>query len=85
MVYWLAGYFMAHGESDHLTVGLIVAFTALQGRLFFPLTSLFNVQVEVLTALGLFERIFEYMNLKQDIRDPEPKDAHCAEARGRPW
>ena len=75
LVYWLAGYFMAHGESARLTVGLIVAFTALQGRLFFPLTSLFNVQVEVLTALGLFERIFEYMNLKQDIRDPEPKDA----------
>ncbi|MBB6050181.1 ABC transporter ATP-binding protein [Armatimonas rosea] len=75
LVYWLAGYFMAHGESQRLTVGLIVAFTALQGRLFFPLTSLFNVQVEVLTALGLFERIFEYINMKQEIRDPEPTDA----------
>lgn len=75
LVYWLAGYFMAHGESQRLTVGLIVAFTALQGRLFFPLTSLFNVQVEVLTALGLFERIFEYMDLPQEIRDPDPKDA----------
>jgi ATP-binding cassette subfamily B protein len=75
LVFWLAGYFMAHGESQRLTIGLIVAFTSLQGRLFFPLTSLFNVQVEVLTALGLFERIFDYMNLRQDIRDPEPKDA----------
>ncbi|MCX6366147.1 MAG: ABC transporter ATP-binding protein [Armatimonadetes bacterium] len=75
LVFWLAGYFMAHGESQRLTIGLIVAFTSLQGRLFFPLTSLFNVQVEVLTALGLFERIFDYMNLKQEIRDPEPKDA----------
>ena len=75
LVFWLAGYFMAHGESQRLTIGLIVAFTSLQGRLFFPLTSLFNVQVEVLTALGLFERIFDYMNLKQDIQDPEPKDA----------
>ena len=73
LVYWLAGYFMAGGEK--LTVGLIVAFTALQGRLFFPLTSLFNVQVEVLTAMGLFERIFEYMNLKQEIQNPDPKDA----------
>nr|WP_309694249.1 ABC transporter ATP-binding protein [Armatimonas sp.] len=73
LVYWLAGYFMAGGEQ--LTVGLIVAFTALQGRLFFPLTSLFNVQVEVLTAMGLFERIFEYMNLKQEIQNPDPKDA----------
>jgi ATP-binding cassette, subfamily B, bacterial len=69
LVYWLAGYFMAHGEEKTLTVGLIVALTALQGRLFFPLTSLLNVQVEVFTALGLFERIFEYMNLKQEITD----------------
>jgi ATP-binding cassette, subfamily B, bacterial len=75
LVFWLAGYFMAHGESERLTIGLIVSFTSLQGRLFFPLTSLFNVQVEVLTALGLFERIFDYMSLKQDIQDPEPQDA----------
>ena len=83
LVYWLAGYFMAGGET--LTVGLIVAFTALQGRLFFPLTSLFNVQVEVLTAMGLFERIFEYMNLKQEIQNPDPKDAialAASEVRG---
>ena len=83
LVYWLAGYFMAHGESKTLTIGLIVAFTSLQSRLFFPLTSLLNVQVEVLTALGLFERIFEYLNLKQEITDsPNATALEIATVRG---
>ena len=37
--------------------------------MFFPLTSLLNVQVEVTSALALFDRIFEYLDLKQDITD----------------
>ena len=69
LVYWLAGYLLI-GHRDHsLNIGTIVAFTALQGRLFFPLTSLLNVQVEVLSAMALFDRIFEYMDLPQEIVD----------------
>ena len=69
LVYWLAGdLIVAHGDR-HLTLGTIVAFTALQSRLFFPLTGLLNVQVEVTSALALFDRIFEYLDLKQDITD----------------
>ena len=69
LVYWLAGYLIvAHGDRT-LTLGTIVAFTALQSRLFFPLTGLLNVQVEVTSALALFDRIFDYLDLKQDITD----------------
>ncbi len=68
-VYWLAGYLIIGLKDTHLTLGTIVAFTALQTRLFFPLTSLLNVQVEVNSALALFDRIFEYLDLKQDITD----------------
>ena len=68
-VYWLAGYLIIGRGDTHLTLGTIVAFTALQTRLFFPLTSLLNVQVEVTSALALFDRIFEYLDLKQDITD----------------
>lgn len=68
-VYWLAGYLIVGRGETGLTLGSIVAFTALQGRLFFPLTSLLNVQVDVTSAFALFDRIFEYLDLKQDIVD----------------
>jgi ATP-binding cassette subfamily B protein len=69
LVYWLAGYLLvAHGD-QHLNLGTIVAFTALQSRLFFPLTGLLNVQVEVTGALALFDRVFEYLDMPQEITD----------------
>ncbi len=68
-VYWLAGYLAITGSPDPPTVGDIVAFTTLQSRLFFPLGQLLNVQVEVYGALALFDRIFEYLDLKPGIED----------------
>lgn len=69
LVYWLAGYLTVHAQGHPLTLGTIVAFTALQSRLFFPLTGLLNVQVEITSSLALFDRIFEYLDLKQEIVD----------------
>jgi ATP-binding cassette subfamily B protein len=81
-VYWLAGYLVAR-ESGSLSLGTIVAFTALQARLFFPLTSLLNVQVEVSSALALFNRIFEYLDLPQEIKDaPNPIRLESKSTRG---
>ncbi|MGC4044067.1 MAG: ABC transporter ATP-binding protein [Armatimonas sp.] len=71
LVYWLAGYLKIETADAGLTVGLIVGFTALQSRLFFPLTSLMNVQVEVTSAMSLFDRIFEYLDMPQEIMDSE--------------
>jgi ATP-binding cassette subfamily B protein len=68
LVYWLAGYLIVHSPTS-LSIGTIVAFTALQSRLFFPLTGLLNVQVDVGSAMALFDRIFEYLDLKQEIVD----------------
>ncbi len=70
LVFWLAGYLIVHNGDRHLDLGTIVAFTSLQSRLFFPLTSLLNVQVDVTSALALFDRIFEYLDLAQEIQDP---------------
>lgn len=71
LVYWLAAWLMFRGDRT-ITVGMLVAFTALQSRIFFPLTGLLNVQVEMLGALAFFDRIFEYIDLPQDINeDPE--------------
>jgi ATP-binding cassette subfamily B protein len=71
-VYLLGGYLFLKGSiggdpSD--IVGTIVAFTTLQSRLFFPLGMLLNVNVEVQSGLALFDRIFEYLDLEQDIVD----------------
>ncbi len=52
LVYWLAGYLSMSHYGPQLSLGTIVAFTALQSLLFFPLTNLLNVQVEVISALA---------------------------------
>ncbi len=59
-----------------LDLGTVVAFTALLGRMYFPLMGLSNVQVTVMTALVSFERIFEVLDLQADDRG----EARC---RGR--
>ncbi len=69
VVYALAGYLVVKQGDNHLTIGTIVGFTALQAALLFPLTSLLSVQAELFSSLGLFERIFEYLDMKQAITD----------------
>jgi len=83
LVYWLAGYFMAQPGGSGLTIGLIVAFTALQSRLFFPLTSLMNIQVEVISGMSLFDRVYEYLDMQHDIREvANPTRVNIATAKG---
>jgi ATP-binding cassette, subfamily B, bacterial len=82
-VYWLAGWLAIQGDPTAPTVGDIVAFTTLQSRLFFPLGQLLNVQVEAQGALALFDRIFEYLDLKPEIEDdPDAVALDASEVRG---
>lgn len=69
LVYWLAGYLMIAQGDTSLTIGKIVAFTGLQARLFFPMTGLLSAQVEIMSSFALFERIFEYLDMKRDVAD----------------
>ncbi|HET9461417.1 MAG TPA: ABC transporter ATP-binding protein [Gaiellaceae bacterium] len=66
LVYWFAGFTAAQG-SETISIGTLVAFTTLQTRLFFPIGSLLNVQLEVQSSLALFDRIFEYLDHEVDI------------------
>jgi len=50
-----------------ISIGVLVAFTTLQTRLFFPIGSLLGVQLEVQSSLALFDRIFEYLDQPIDI------------------
>ena len=53
-----------------LTVGTLVALTAYLARLYGPLTALSNVQVDVMSALVSFDRVFEVLDLEPMIREP---------------
>jgi len=66
LVYWFAGWSQARGSSV-ISIGVLVAFTTLQTRLFFPIGSLLGVQLEVQSSLALFDRIFEYLDQPIDI------------------
>jgi ATP-binding cassette subfamily B protein len=68
LVYWFGGYAIAHGHAT-LTLGTIVAFTTLQTRLFFPIGSLLGVSLDIQTSLALFDRVFEYLDLRVDIEE----------------
>ncbi|QYK53794.1 MAG: ABC transporter ATP-binding protein [Fimbriimonadaceae bacterium] len=69
LVYWLAGWLLIRQGDTSITVGMLVAFTGLQIRLFFPMTGLFGAQVEIMSSMALFERIFEYLDYPRDIAD----------------
>ncbi|MSW17745.1 MAG: ATP-binding cassette domain-containing protein [Actinobacteria bacterium] len=52
-----------------ITVGTLLAITALLIRLYGPLTALSNVRIDVMTALVSFERVFEVLDLHPMITD----------------
>ncbi|MEU6077618.1 ABC transporter ATP-binding protein [Micromonospora sp. NPDC047074] len=71
------------GAAGTLSIGTLVAFTALQGGLFRPLMGLFNVGVTVTASLALFARIFEYLDLPVEVDDPaEPVAVDPRRVRG---
>ncbi|WP_433271266.1 ABC transporter ATP-binding protein [Micromonospora vinacea] len=71
------------GTAGTLSIGTLVAFTALQGGLFRPLMGLLNVGVSLTASLALFARIFEYLDLPVDVADPaEPVRLDSARVRG---
>ncbi len=83
-VYWLAGTLAANGSPDAPTAGMVVAFTTLQSRLFFPLGQLLGIQVEIQGSLALFDRIFEYLEMDPEIVDaPDAVTMDATTMRGR--
>ncbi len=80
---WLIGGIFIIDGSDRVTLGDIVAFTTIQARLLFPMANLMQRGVEISGSLALFERIFEYMDIKPTIVDPvNPIKVDPATAKG---
>lgn len=68
LVYLVAEHVISQG-SPHISAGTIVAFTALQTRLFFPVMQMLQVWAEAHSSLALFERVFQYLDLPREIVD----------------
>jgi ATP-binding cassette subfamily B protein len=66
VVYGVGGVLAVAGT---VSVGTMIALAALLGRLYGPLTALSNVQVDVMTALVSFERVFEVLDLEPLVAD----------------
>jgi ATP-binding cassette subfamily B protein len=83
LVYGLGGYFALGGA---LSAGTVVTLALLLTRLYGPLTALSNVQVDVMSALVSFERVFEVLDLPLTVAErPAARDLppHRAGTTGR--
>ncbi|MGI5177579.1 ABC transporter ATP-binding protein [Dactylosporangium sp. CA-152071] len=80
VIYLSAGLPLTAGS---LSIGTLVAFTALQSALFRPLMGLLGVSVSITSSLALFARIFEYLDLPVEVDDPaDPVPLPRASTRG---
>jgi ATP-binding cassette subfamily B protein len=65
----------AYGIGGHLainqkiSIGTLLAITALLARLYGPLTALSNIRVDVMSALVSFERVFEVLDLEPMVKE----------------
>jgi ATP-binding cassette subfamily B protein len=66
LVFWAGGHFVLQGA---FTIGTIVAFSAYLTELYGPLMALTNARVDFATSMVSFERVFEVLDLPQDVRE----------------
>ncbi len=64
--YGFGGVEVLHGA---LAVGTVVALTAYLGRLYGPLTQLSNLNIDYMSAMVSFERLFEVLDLEPMIKE----------------
>lgn len=79
LIYWYGGYLVIGGA---MSAGTIVAFAAYLTRLYGPISALTNVQVEFVTSLVSFERVFDYLDIPVEIQD-RPGAAELGIVEGR--
>ena len=70
LIYFAGGWFIIEKLDPTLTVGTITATVALINRLYRPVQSLLNLQVDFTRSLALFTRIFDYFDRTPAIVSP---------------
>ena len=68
LIYFAGGWLIIAQHEQGLTVGTITAMVALVNRLYRPVESLLNIQVDFTRSLALFTRIFDYFDREIDIQ-----------------
>src|SRR6478752_2933970 len=80
LIYLAAGF---PATSGGMTIGTLVAFTALQSGIFRPLMGLLDVGVSIVSSMALFSRIFGYLDLEVEVKAPtSPVPVDHATVRG---
>jgi ATP-binding cassette subfamily B protein len=77
-VYWLGARLVVQGA---LSIGTLTALAVYVARIYSPLTLLTNAQVDVMTALVSFERVFEVLDAAHLI-DDAPEAVELTDPRG---
>ena len=71
MLLYLAGGILMMKYNSDLTIGDITVLVALLGRMYMPVNSLLNIQVEWIRSMALFKRIFDYFDIPVEIENAE--------------
>lgn len=69
MLLYLVGGILIMKYDSTLTVGDISVMVALLGKMYGPVNSLLNIQVEWIRSMALFTRIFEYFDMPIEIQN----------------
>ncbi len=69
MLLYLVGGILMMQYDQNITVGDITVMVAMLGRMYMPVNSLLNIQVEWIRSMALFTRIFEYFDLPVEIEN----------------
>ena len=70
LIYFAGGWLIISKTDTALTVGTVTATVALVNRLYMPVQSLLNIQVDFTRSLALFTRIFDYFDKETTITSP---------------
>ena len=81
MLLYLVGGILIMKYDSKMTVGDITVLVALLGRMYMPVNSLLNIQVDWIRSMAMFSRIFEYYDMEPEIED-RPGARKLTNARG---
>ncbi|MBQ6392197.1 MAG: ABC transporter ATP-binding protein, partial [Eubacterium sp.] len=71
LIYFAGGVLIIRQLDPALTVGMVTATVSLVNRMYRPVESLLNIQVDFTRSLALFTRIFDYLDRENPITNPE--------------
>ena len=79
LIYWIGGRLVI---SETITIGTLASMGILVARIYAPLISLTNARVDLMTALVSFERVFEVLDMPNDIVD-RPNARQLSQPQGK--